>query len=100
MKDNNLLYLDDVPSLEGAAKQINSLKELHHLKMVYLATDAPIHGGYCRWFYLLANTNVFKVLATCMQRPHQRTEHAQCHLPMLQDLGNSCKQCLMVIVMR
>lgn len=40
----SLYMADDIPSLEGAAKQINALKRLQGLKLVYLATDAPIKG--------------------------------------------------------
>ena len=34
----------DIPSLEGAAEQIKSLKQLHQLDTVFLATDATLKG--------------------------------------------------------
>lgn len=42
--------LDDIPSLEGAAVQINSLKKLHQLELVFVATDAPLEGEALVWY--------------------------------------------------
>lgn len=35
-----------VPSLEGAASQLNILKKEQGLRSVFLATDAPLEGKY------------------------------------------------------
>ena len=35
---------EDIPSLEGAGKQIHAVKKLQGLEKVFLSTDAPIHG--------------------------------------------------------
>ena len=40
----SISILDEIPSLEGAAKQINILKDELGLEYVYLSTDAPFTG--------------------------------------------------------
>lgn len=35
-----------VPSLEGAASQLNTLKKEQSLRSVFLSTDAPLEGKY------------------------------------------------------
>lgn len=39
-----LYYIGAVPSLKGAAKQLNILKKELNLNKVFLASDAPEHG--------------------------------------------------------
>lgn len=38
-----------VPSLEGAASQLNILKKERGLRTVFLASDAPLDGEYRHW---------------------------------------------------
>lgn len=43
----HVCMLEDIPSLEGAGKQIHAVKKLQGLEKVFLSTDAPIHGAVC-----------------------------------------------------
>ena len=40
-------HSDLVPSLRGAARQLNQLKEEEGLEVVFLASDAPLSGSLC-----------------------------------------------------
>ena len=43
---------DDIPSVSGAANQINILLQRHDLDTVFLATDAPSKGEYIMCMYV------------------------------------------------
>ena len=63
MVDDNI---DEIPSLEGAAKQINTLKQHHGLKKVFLATDASLSGiNYVLYYCFKVIFPLFRTRDVC-----------------------------------